>query len=345
MLTAWSTRASIVTVNSGTVDFDSAIRRAIVACMREGSMTSVSGPSARLAGAAAGLDAPPLPFAAASTSSLTIRPSGPLPLRLASSTPSSAARRLASGEALMAPPPASASLSGAGVALALGAFVSAGSTSATGASSAGPSAVAVSARSSVAASAGAGSALALVGLAALAASALAGLASLAAPMVAIGAPILAGTPFSTLIDSTPSSSASRSKVALSDSTSARTSPLWTSSPSFFFHSRTVPSSIVSDSFGMLTSGIGFSPHDLPGHSLDVFAGRDGGLLKGQAVRHWHLRAAQPPDGGIQVVEAALLHSSGDLRGDAVGRPAFFDDKASRGSLHRFDDWRPIDRAD
>ena len=51
----------------------------------------------------------------------------------------------------------------------------------------------------------------------------------------------------------PSASASRSNVALSDSTSASTSPLCTSSPLAFFHSTIVPSSMVSESFGMLTS--------------------------------------------------------------------------------------------
>ena len=44
-LTARSTRASTVTWNSGTVAFDSAIRRAIVACIRVGSTTSTSGPA------------------------------------------------------------------------------------------------------------------------------------------------------------------------------------------------------------------------------------------------------------------------------------------------------------
>src|SRR6184192_1252687 len=75
----------------------------------------------------------------------------------------------------------------------------------------------------------------------------------------MGAPILAGTPFSTRISSLPSSSASRSNVALSDSTSARTSPLWTSSPLDFFHSTIVPSSMVSESLGIFTSGIYLAP--------------------------------------------------------------------------------------
>src|SRR6202140_4876005 len=101
----------------------------------------------------------------------------------------------------------------------------------------------------------------------------------------MGAPILAGTPCSTRIESTPPLSASRSNVALSDSTSASTSPCFTSSPVFFFHSTIVPSSIVSESLGMLTSGIGLLPYYGADELLDVFAGGDGGLFEGQAVGH------------------------------------------------------------
>src|SRR5713226_8028993 len=75
------------------------------------------------------------------------------------------------------------------------------------------------------------------------------------PMLAIGAPILAGTPCSTRMFKTPSASDSRSNVALSDSTSAITSPFLTGSPVFFFHSTIVPSSIVSESLGIFMSVI------------------------------------------------------------------------------------------
>ena len=98
-LTARSTRASTVTVNSGTVDFASAMRRAMVACMRVGSTVSTSGPEGRCTGADAARAGAVLPDAAACTSSLTMRPSGPVPLMVARLTPSSAASRLASGDA------------------------------------------------------------------------------------------------------------------------------------------------------------------------------------------------------------------------------------------------------
>src|SRR5438270_2789843 len=137
------------------------------------------------------------------------------------------------------------------------------------------------------------------------------------PMRAMGEPILAGTPCSTRICSTPSDSASRSNVALSDSTSASTSPVLTCSPLFFFHSTIVPSSIVSESLGILISGIGLPSEGHTDQALDVLARGDRGLLERHAVRHRHLRAAQTADWSVEVVEAALLHPGRELGGDAV----------------------------
>src|SRR5437879_4840985 len=201
-------------------------------------------------------------------------------------------------------------------------------------------------------------------------------------MRAMGAPILAGTPWSTRICSTPSASASRSKVALSDSTSASTSPVFTSSPLFFFHSTIVPSSIVSESLGIFMSGIYFSPEGeqrrLPGRrpgrlcrrrderkpsgfpliflisairvlservadqALDVLAGRDRDPLELLVVGHRHLRPSEPADGRVQVIETTLLHARRDLRGHAIGRPALLDDDAAARLAHRVDDGLPVD---
>src|SRR5258708_3307334 len=171
-------------------------------------------------------------------------------------------------------------------------------------------------------------------------------ASPAVPIRAMGAPIFAGTPCSTMMSSTPSASDSRSNVALSDSTSAITSPFLTGSPLFFFHSTIVPSSIVSESFGMLISAIERLPADhLSRQLLDILAGRDRRLLEGQAVGHRHLRAAQPSDGGVQVVEASLLHARGDLGGGAVRRPALLDPQPARAAPNRPDRRRPPAWAD
>src|SRR5215470_6528603 len=104
-----------------------------------------------------------------------------------------------------------------------------------------------------------------------------------------------------------------SKLALSDSISARTSPLWTFSPSRFFHSRTVPSSIVSESLGMLTSDIPLASSSDCGHSgafaddpqrfpHDVVDGWDGRPLELFVVGHRHLRSTQPADRSVEIVE-------------------------------------------
>src|SRR6266702_5420894 len=122
-----------------------------------------------------------------------------------------------------------------------------------------------------------------------------------------------------MMSSTPSSSDSRSKVALSDSTSAITSPFLTVSPLFFFHSTIVPSSIVSESFGMFISDIGTLAKRRADDALDVLRGRDRGLLQRHAVRHRHLRATEAPHRRVEIVEAPLLHPRADLRRHAVRR--------------------------
>src|SRR5260370_792683 len=72
----------------------------------------------------------------------------------------------------------------------------------------------------------------------------------------------------------------------------------------------------------LTSDIERLPaHDLSCQLLDVLTGRDRNFLERQAVGHRHLRAAQPADRRVEVVEAALLHAGCDLGGHAVRRPA------------------------
>src|SRR5260370_31994046 len=142
------------------------------------------------------------------------------------------------------------------------------------------------------------------------------------PIRAMGAPILAGSPWSTRICSAPWASAARANVALSDSTSASTSPCFTWSPLFFFHSTIVPSSIVSESFGMFMSGIGFTSDRVAHQALDIFAGGNGRLLERQAVRHRDLGPAQPPDRCVEVVEAPLLHARAHLGRPPLSRRTF-----------------------
>src|SRR2546426_11221528 len=325
-LTARSTRASTVTWNSGTVDFDSAIRRAMVACIRVGSTTSTSGPAAL---SVVGIGRRRSDFGreppAAITSSLTMRPSGPLPFSEARSTPISSAIRRARGEALISRPSCCPSwvccLAGAGFSF--------------GASGGGAD---FWAGVGFSAEVGGVSGSLRVGF-------WGGASAPASPMRAMGAPILAGTPWSTRICSTPSASASRSNVALSDSTSASPSPVLTSSPLFFFHSTIVPSSIVSESFGMFTSGIGTFPEGAAHEALDVLTGRDRRLLQRQAVGHRDLGAAQAPDRRVEVVKAPLLYAGRDLGRDAVRRPALFDHHAAARLAHLIDDRLPVDGPD
>src|SRR5579864_6252504 len=346
--------------NSGTVDLASAMRRAMVACILVGSISSTSGPPARgAAGCGLRRSAFGLEVAAASTSSLTIRPSGPLPFNVARSTPISPARRRARGEALTSSPSVWPSCGSWAAAFGRGAGGSAaGALSATGCCSS-------------ATWGGAFGCFCFASVAGLGgAEGFGAGASAVSPMRAMGAPILAGTPLSTRIESTPSASASRSKVALSDSTSASTSPVLTWSPVFFFHSTIVPSSIVSESFGMFTSVTALPHHGkraaalAPRHrslrlasavhflakrgaheTLDVLARGDGGFLQGQAVGHRHLRPAEAADRRVEVVEASLLHAGRDLGRHAVGRPALLDHHAAARLSHGLDDRRPVDGAD
>ena len=72
-------------------------------------------------------------------------------------------------------------------------------------------------------------------------------------MTPIKAPMAADSPAGTkILRSTPAPNASISTSALSVSTSARMSPPWIRSPSFFSHLMILPLSIASESLGMTT---------------------------------------------------------------------------------------------
>ena len=161
------------------------------------------------------------PLAAASTSAFTIRPPGPLPVMPSRSTPACAAIRLASGDAIILSP------------LAVGIAGTAGVGAAT-----------------------ATDALSVLGGAGAAATGAAAVASSPSPAsVAITVPTLTpSVPSATLIAvMTPSSTASNSIVALSVSISARISPDATVWPTLTSHLASVPSSMVGESAGILSS--------------------------------------------------------------------------------------------
>ena len=175
--------------------------------------------------------------------------------------PCAEARRLASGLALTRSPEAGAAAGAAGGAAGAGA-------AGAGAGAAGPAA-----GEGAAAGAGAAPASAFVSVCAGGAAGLAAGADAASSSPAISA-ITAPTctpsvPSGTRISITvPSSTASNSIVALSVSISARRSPDFTTSPTLTSHLASVPSSIVGERAGILSSiGISASYEEF-GHGFD-----------------------------------------------------------------------------
>ena len=167
------------------------------------------------AAALASVDFPGVAEPVATTSARTMRPAGPLPVRVERSIPKSVATLRASGEALMRVPSS----------LRVGA-------------------------AATAAAAGAGAGVAWLMAAAGALACGAGEAS-SPSRSARTAPMAALSPSWTRIWlMVPSSKASISMVALSVSTSARMSPISTESPTFLCHLMSVPSVMVSESFGI-----------------------------------------------------------------------------------------------
>ena len=168
---------------------------------------------------------------AASTSALTMRPRGPLPVIWLRSRPFCSAIRRASGEAKMRVP---SGFCGGG-----------------GAAFSGPPAGAASAAAPACA----------LGAVAGGASAMSAALSPSSSSTAIGVlTFTASVPSATrILPITPSSTASNSIVALSVSISAITSPERTSSPSLTSHLASVPSSIVGDRAGMRISVGIFDP--------------------------------------------------------------------------------------
>ena len=233
---------------------DSESRRAIVLriCV---SWTSSKSPAAcgiRAAGAAAAGRAP-------SRSRFTIRPPGPLPWRLARSSPCSLAMRRASGEVRTRPPGSTTAGAPAPRAGACGAGAPA--TFCCGGIEASPCASSFARGTGLAPAVSCAVATTFSGAGAPAAGAAAppadatsaSMFSSAAAMTPMREPTAAVlSSASSRLRSTPSPRATSSITALSVSTSARTSPLFTASPSFLSHFTSRPSSMVGESASMNT---------------------------------------------------------------------------------------------
>src|SRR5579872_4235095 len=137
----------------------------------------------------------------------------------------------------------------------------------------------------------------------------------------------------TILASTPSSTASYSIVALSVSISAITSPVLTGSPSFLSHLARLPFSIVGDSAGMrMLIGMvrAASPNKCSAitnglRRLDDFGDRgERKLFQVGGVGHRHVLTGDARDRRVEVVERLLHHPRRDLGADAGLLPAFLD---------------------
>src|SRR6266542_6886589 len=131
----------------------------------------------------------------------------------------------------------------------------------------------------------------------------------------------------TSLRTTPSPRATSSITALSVSTSARTSPVFTASPSCFSHLTRRPSSIVGES-ASITTFVAIAPsvdvHDLL-HCRDCLRRvRLRRLLEILSVRHRSIGLMYSQNRRIQIVEAFALDEIDHLAADAADLPAFLE---------------------
>src|SRR5579872_6647640 len=156
----------------------------------------------------------------------------------------------------------------------------------------------------------------------------------------------------TILASTPSSTASYSIVALSVSISAITSPVLTGSPSFLRHLARLPFSIVGDSAGMrMLMGMVRQFHQKRASAitnslgrLDHFGdGRQCELFQVRGIRHRHVLAGHAHDRRVEIIERILHHARRDLGADAGLLPAFLDGNEPTGLLHGLDDGVAVHR--
>src|SRR3954466_1066927 len=250
------------------------------------------------------------PASARSTSSATIRPSGPVPRISASSMPRSLAMRRASGEALMRPLPDAIDAScrscvGAGC----GSFGFASFWGSSWASSWGAEAAAAS-----------------------------GTSSPSEPMNATVCPTGTSPSATAILSRTPAASASTSCVTLSVSSSKSGSPFSTGSPSDLSQRTIVPDSMPWPSRGRMTS---VTTLRLPDSSLD--RGEDVLGMRGDERFHprreRERRELRPHalDRRVEPVERLVLEDGRDLGAEAHPRDGLVRDDSTVRLLHRGDE--------
>src|SRR5262244_2034400 len=138
-------------------------------------------------------------------------------------------------------------------------------------------------------------------------------------------------------------------LALSVSTSAITSPIATRSPGRLSHLRILPSSIVSESFGIVTSTgiggpgwenlaplrrdrrtrrLGLAAEHAPHGGDDPIRRWQDEVLEVSRVGHRHVEVRHAFGGRVELVEGPRHDARDQLRGEARERPAFLDDDAA-----------------
>src|SRR6476661_8732003 len=143
-------------------------------------------------------------------------------------------------------------------------------------------------------------------------------------------------------------------VALSVSTSANSSPARTLSPSFLCHLTTVPSVMVSESWGMvICAGMRTSRRETMRRSGVAHLANGGdhffdaglhGQLEIMVVGDRNVFAAHAGDGGIQIIENFFVNPFHHTRADAAIAPVFIDDDTAMGFANRLSDRFLIERA-
>src|SRR5512143_1935687 len=308
---ARSMSTSLVRKKWGTGPSDVASRLAIVfrICVSgisskgapPGAVTGERGSGSGRSGSAATASAAGTDF----TSRFTTRPPGPVPRISFKSTPASLAIRLARGDALTRVASATATVP---VATADGSWL----TAAGWATAAGVAATATAPRSPLP-----------VGFTG-AATGVASTVSPGAPMYATTSPTGTVSPSLTACCSSwPSARATSSITALSVSTSASVSPLFTASPTALVHLTRRPSSIVGESASITTLvAMSVEVEDPAGGRDDLVGRRLGQALELLVVGHRRVRLRDPQHRGIQLVERVALDDVHHLRADAAVGPPF-----------------------
>src|SRR5208283_2274570 len=136
--------------------------------------------------------------------------------------------------------------------------------------------------------------------------------------------------------------------ALSVSTSASASPRATLSPERLSQRRILPSSIVSESLGIVISLlIDGSPkirlRQLLRRLYDITGAGQRGMLEMLVVWHRRIERRHAGDRSVERIERGFVNLRGNLRAGAAGAPSFVGDDCAPGFFHRCDHGLHVER--